>query len=504
MAASLPPIVRPRPPSRLLHGVLEALLTSRWVLVCAIVVGYWAHLHFSERIGHHDGLGDDGVYFAKPALEGLSVVWEKKIDGYYLQRVLPSLLVRGVYRLLHVEVTIPRVVSGFQTENLCLVALSAYLYTRVAQRLAISPFARTAGGLCIFVSFGVAKWTVFDPVLTDLWAFAIGWIYLVAWLERRPWLIASTALVGAFCWPSALQTGVVLLLGLGFGEPVDAGAEPAPFRLHLVVGGLAAALYLRFAWPAIHTYAPPNGPAKPEAWCLIPALLIGAGALGWGLAHLADDRVYYSPSRWVRALLSWPVFLGVGAWWLSTIALRRYSDGSAFIDIRDLWAITAYTSAAKPGVFLLAHVLFFGPLLLVCCLRCASIMGQIRNTGAGAVAVVAMLVVLGLNSESRRLYLLVPFVLPFAIVELERCRLSRRAWGWLVALSAFGSKVWLQIDTDLTRTSSLEGPGQTLFMTSGPWMSWSSYLWQGLFVFAAAFWLHRELHSSEASASPAP
>ncbi|MBK7397821.1 MAG: hypothetical protein IPJ34_16365 [Myxococcales bacterium] len=429
MAASLPPIVRPRTPSRLFPGVFETLLTSRWVLVCAIVVGYWAHLHFSERIGHHDGLGDDGVYFAKPALEGLSVVWEKKIDSYYLQRVLPALLVRGVHRLLHLEVTIPRVVSGYQTENLCLVALSAYLYTRVAQRLAISPFARTAGGICIFLSFGVAKWTVFDPVLTDLWAFAIGWIYLVAWLERRPLLIASTALVGAFCWPSALQTGIVLLLGLGFGEPVDAGAEPAPFRLHLLVGGLAAVLYLRFAWPVMLTYSPPNGPAKPEAWCLIPALLIGAGFLGWGLGQLADDRVYYQPSRWMRALFSWPLLLGVGAWWLSTVVLRRYSDGSAFIDIRDLWAITVYTSAAKPGVFLLAHVLFFGPLLLVCGLRGASIMGQIRSTGAGAVAVVAMLLVLGLNSESRRLFLLIPFVLPFAIVELESGAASHAARG---------------------------------------------------------------------------
>jgi hypothetical protein len=235
----------------------------------------------------------------------------------------------------------------------------------------------------------------------------------------------------------------------------------------------------------------------------MPALGTAGVAIALGIGALGDDASFYRPTRWLRAVFSWPTLLAAGIWFGTSRLHRRYSDGPAFIGLEDLWTVTVQTTAHKPAVAPLSHIVFFGPLCLLFFLRGRSIARRMQVAGAGVVAIAALTVLLATNSESRRLFQLSPFVLAFAVAELDRLRLSTRALWALAAWAAFGSKVWLQAETN-TRIDLLSWPAQSLFMSIGPWMSWQAYLWQGLFVVLAGRWLWGEIHSSRISATAPP
>jgi hypothetical protein len=467
---------------------------------------YWVCCTYGEHIAIADGLGHDGQAYADFATRGLRVVANRELDSYRIQRVVPSLAVWLAHRAARSTPTTESIVSAFMLMNVALVAAAVWCWTRVARRLRLSGSGRAYGAALLFGCFGVAKFTSYIPVLTDVWALALGFVFLVCYLERRPLLLALATLVGTFCWPSATHVGVVLLFGLGFREPEAAAVRPAPLRLDLAAAAVCALGYAWFArWLSWTPYEPGNGVPKLEDTTLRLGIVLGAAFVAVAVARLANHATLWSPTRWLRAVLSVHALMAAGVWLLARFAARRWASGGIIYDERDFLDCTVYTSLVRPGVFALAHALFFGPLVLCLYLRWRSIARRVHESGIGLTLVAALAIPFALNSESRRLFLLAPLLLPFVVAELDEIDLDRRAWVSLLALGLAGSKLWIRVHPDL-ETQLLAWPSQSYFMTMGPWMSWGSFLWQGAIAVASLVWLRSLLrpHSSRISASPPP
>src|SRR2546423_1827806 len=93
--------------------VLVALLIA--TLCCAFV----------ERVSVHDGFGWDGVNYANWARDFKNEVFFKKLSPYYVQRILPSAIVGGSLRLLHIPRTETAILTAFSVYAAALMTLIA-------------------------------------------------------------------------------------------------------------------------------------------------------------------------------------------------------------------------------------------------------------------------------------------------------------------------------------------------------------------------------------------
>ena len=146
--------------------------------------------------------------------------------------------------------------------------------------------------------------------------------------------------------------------------------------------------------------------------------------------------------------------------------------------------LTAWTSVVMPLQFLLAHIVYFGPvsiLLLVSWRSVATLMAQGRG---GLLLGLGLTALLSLNSESRYLANLWPMVVPFVAKHFDG-RISRRQLMVLLASGLLFSKVWLLIGAPASAIPDF--PAQRYFMSQGPWMSPLSYLIQSAAVLLLVF-----------------
>ena len=141
------------------------------------------------------------------------------------------------------------------------------------------------------------------------------------------------------------------------------------------------------------------------------------------------------------------------------IIIHLLAKGESNFDLQALIVQTSLRAIAKPIVFLEAHFIYFGPIALF---------------------IIFSLIILSLNSESRYMITLLPFVsFPICLI-LEKYNLKKSA-GWLFAFaSIIISRFWLtinvpSIEQEFIAENFLEFPAQRYFMNSGSWQNWTTY-----------------------------
>jgi hypothetical protein len=131
--------------------------------------------------------------------------------------------------------------------------------------------------------------------------------------------------------------------------------------------------------------------------------------------------------------------------------------------------------------FLVAHTLYFGPVVLVALLGWRAVGRTIGEFGPAPVLLLALALVLSLDSESRHLVNLVPLVVPFVAKAVDEQRPSTKAVAGFAVWSLLVSKAWLVIGSDTS----------LYFLTEGPWMTHAQYAVQGALLLLVAAWLAR-------------
>lgn len=467
------------------------VLPPRTDVPIAIVVSafYLLLTLFSEKITACNGFGDDGCAYGTWALDFPRFAFQQKLGSYAIQRSLPSLVAWGALKLLHVRHTPAAVVAAFQGMNVVMMFIGTLAWTKIARILHIRAVTALFGTLALFGTYGILKFTTWYPVLGDLWGYALGFVCLYAYLSRRLVLLVAAALIGAFSWPSLFPPAVLLVF---FWQSRE---EPtrAPARLHHVVGVAAGIGWALLCLSLVRQrYWPPSVTAVETMPQLVRLSILVAGAYWYfALRRLADYGAFYRPLFYWQALSRPSGVLAV----MLLLAVQWFQRKASVPEVAgaETWfKFTVISTTWKPGIFLLAYAVYFGPMILIVLLRWREVSALLARHGAGLVSATVLGTVFGVDCEERHGYTFLALVMPFAFKVLDDLELDLRTVTKLAIASAVFSKLWITLPPYPTGPS-WDYPAQTVFLSQGPWMSNMMYLVQGTVVVLLGVWMHRAL-----------
>ncbi len=485
-----------------------------WLIALAGLLA-WASFAFGERIAIRDGLGWEGEMYWNWVKDLRHEVFDVGIDAYCIQRILPSAILHYSFRLFHVQPTIVNTLRGFATLNLLSIMAVAYFWCATANHLRISTRGKWLGFIGLFLNYAVLKCSGYYVVMTDMPAFASGAAMAYCYLTRRRVGLWAATIVGAMLWPTQLYIGTVLSLfpkrsatdGTN-SRPADitgpTAIRPSPWHLNIILAGLAGLYWLLWSSYACNRIQIPLwGGLWPIKSLLTLSLAISGVWVVLALKSLLNDRqLYRLPTRvslnWtVGAIVTLLVAVGVkgGLQWLST------RPGYMGLPV---YAYTIGISAvAKPGLFIVSHLVYYGPFWMLAAVFWPSICREIqRQHGLGLVLVTAIGVCHALDAESRHLIYLLPLMMPFVVRAIDR----KIEWTTanmlaLATLCVLASKCWLIVGGPFTDNANLF-PDQYYWMNVGAFMADQTYLWQlAACAIAAVIVYHGYLRNRRSAAS---
>jgi hypothetical protein len=442
-----------------------------------------------ERIPFNNGLGWDGAIYAQWARNFHQEAFETGIDAYRIQRILPAAITHYTLRALGMTLSDKHIINCFAAINIISITLVAMFWVRIADRLAISTRGKWLGFTALFLNYAVLKNTSFNPVLTDMPAYAVSAGLVWAYLAQRQFALFVLTALGAFVWPTLIYIGAILIL-FPRNPHRDRQTAPAPFQFNLLGAGLLT-LYigLGITYVLLQLNGPVFGFLEPIAPVVRLSVAIAIVYVFFGSRRLLDNAALYDLRRW----LSWSQFGTLVALVVMIVAIKAIQAG--LTDRPGYMAFSVYLltvgvgTVAKPGVFLVAHVAYFGPWLLLTAMFWKPICALIHQHGVGLTLAVLAGVLHGLDSESRHAIYLVPMLVPFLAKATDSLGWQTTTYVVFAAVSAFGSKVWLTIKGTFLDNAFMY-PDQLYWMHHGPFMSHAMYLAQGAALLAAGVWIY--------------
>lgn len=465
------------------------LRRANGLMILAVVAIQFVNIRFAEKLPVNEGLGWDGRIYGRLAAEFPGAIAKRTLDPYYSRRTLPSMLVHYGLRLYGKEMTPGRIVRAFGWLNLLGLALVAFAWGRISDDLRLAPSGKWLGWMSLFMNFSVLKHNAYYPVLTDTTAMAIASLMVLAYLRRWSAALPALSVIGFFTWPTLVWTGLSLFVLETW--PV----LPVPQRSRRSVWLAAAAALAVTAMAAdVHYrigYRHDGAPVW-EQWVPVSLAMLGA-YLFLALRPLAETALaiarQFPASRAfaVRIMISAVLIMSCGA-----LADGIATENPSEIFSEGLARVVLATGIKKPGVFLLGHIIWFGPGLLLALFGWEACCREASCRGAGFPIILSGGLLLAGAAESRYLTTLLPFFVPFIVLEVERRRLPMSFYAAFSAVSLAFSKVWLQINPGVDHSSNayMQFPWQKFFGNVGYFMGDSMYLAQAATVLVVALWLY--------------
>ena len=479
------------PPSSGKHPTIAALapwlrrfLASDWCLVLAVLSVSLTCFVLAERVPVGNGFGWDGVLYGNWARDFRQEVAVKQVNTYYIQRVLPSAVIHYSLRGLGIPLTDANILAAFGVYACVLLTLMAGCWCRVAHELRIGLAGKWLGFAAFFLNYIALKYVFYCPASTDINAYALGLAMLFCYLQGRTCWLAAFTLLGAFCWPLCVHAGAIMLI---FPRSTQSPAPPvtavplqfgaALLLTSIVALGILIPLQepptLRTVFVQPEYITPYRSALSLSVAICLTYVFLGSLFL-FGSGCLFSPRFLFSARRVITTLL---VVLGIVVVRYAQTQMSRQQPVDSYTV---LLAQTAHTAIVRPGIFLVTHIAFYGPVFILAGLLWRSTCRQMQEHGGPALTLCVLIgLVLSLNSQSRYFLNLFPLLIPFVIKAAEQLNGGRRQLGCFVVISLLVSKVWFTINTGPFHGRLHEFPDQGLFMNHGPWISPTMYVVQG-------------------------
>jgi hypothetical protein len=470
--------------------------TSRWTsssLLLVLTTGLitTATAIWGEKITLNDGLGWDGATYA---------AWTRDFPGYVIGgkigpngaiRVLPSGIVHYGLRAFGLALTNRNIIRAFTIMNAGLLIVVAWLWCQIARELELSLSGRWLGAACLFGNFALLKVTPYYPVLTDVFAMALSAALLLCYLRGNQIAGALLTFTGAFVWPGLLAQGIILQVfprprsDVARSEPCTAATPLAAvigIGLFTVLAGFMLSHGFAYHTPWLDRAVATLGDSTKDQ----RRALVAAAGLGVYLflifKQLLNRRVYFRPGFWPTGLnfgaaLVMIAFL-CGRYWL----LTRWPQGRVNYTAPEMLCLLAHVAVRLPSLSLVAHVVYFGPVVILTIIHWPAIAGELHRHGPALVLATGFGLLLAMDPESRHVIHLLPLLVPFVLKAMEGPRWSVLATSAFLLISLVGSRLWYTIGGAPDTGHFGEFPAQNFFMVLGPWMSVSMYFVQGAAV----------------------
>jgi hypothetical protein len=447
-----------------------------------IIVASYLTLYFfiGERVPVNGGLGFDG-YFYGHLSQNIPGMLAERIPLYFVDRILPSLIVWCAAALIHVDLSeVSRVVAAFHLYNSVLLVAGALAWVRLSRVLKLSGEVATIGAACLFLNWIVAKQFLYFVVQTDTTAFALGIVAALCLIEKRLFLFTIAAFVASFAFKTVMEMATPLMVFST--KPADRNNSAWGKRLAvtaaIVLGTVPLYLVL------ILGYRMPTSSAQVELATLPISTVIFSGYLyylyryGFEYISLSSLKVSYKNSLMFTSMWVLRLFI----LWMLT---RYFVSDQAIFSLRTFLFGSFESAVAKPGVFIVAHVASFGPSFVLLLFFLPQVMKVAASYSVGAVFFVLGSLTLGICAETRILAFAYPLLVTFLCQALQGFAPTRRFTVIFLICSLVLSRLYLPLNElgmrsvptgILTDVSQLtEFPWQWFFMNVGPYMQWPGY-----------------------------
>lgn len=456
-------------------------------VIILLLLGYAAfQISFGGLISEIEGLGGDGTIHVTLAGRMGEAIEARDATAYEYRHLLPYVTVSAVFKALGLQydpiLGRPAIILAHRLQNLFFLSLAIFLWGRSLEKLGVSRAVRWLSYPLLLLNFAFTQMPVYHPCNGDSTQFLFGVLMLYAFLHERLLLLAAVGLLSYFVRPGADLYGLALL---AFGA-VSAARRLPPTR-HLASFAAGAVTLLVLVIAVLYFKAPRRvitiqPPVEFLSFVSVPimATLVFAGLYQlWkniSLRQLWSLRLVPVAAFLVGALV---VRLAVGA------VAKPHGDVTNELYI--LITGVAY-ACSKPAASLVAHMVYFGPVVILCCLLWPRVCRAVEAQGLGMVGLFTVAFMLGLHSESRLLTTPFPFFVAMTCVALEGLRLPRYFPALCVGSGALLSKFWLAMGAG-TPWNPQEYPDLLYWINQGPWMPTSMYVIQGalLLILAAIF-----------------
>lgn len=406
---------------------------------------------------------------------------EEPLDKYRGRRILPSFALHYVLRAIHVSATTANVILAFAVLNIALLLVAVVWWLNAADELWIGLNGKWLGVVGLIVSYANLKMPLYYPALTDTAAFATGAACMLFYLKRRTVALWVAAFVGGFIWPTITYFGFLLL---AFPREDERPARRGPRRLDLALAlGIAVAAALAMELLLYSGYEIEATPVHPMLRVRHLSVVLACAYLFFGLRPLLDSGALWQ-SLQPRAFFARRAFLAASLMLLcNEVVVGVIAPRPSTLTMREYLSNTLLSAVVQPLTFYLAHVLYFGPILLFLPFVWPRVAARVRELGPGAIACVGAAVFLSLNSESRLLINVLPLVVLLLVPSLEQVIASWPRWATFASLTFVCSKVWLPMDRTLSVPYVGDIEWWSLYVSSrGPWIDHSTYLIQLLIL----------------------
>lgn len=436
---------------------------EHWPIVM-LLVAYACHallnILFGERILVKGGLGWDGEIYYFIAQDFMSLWRSQTFDSYYIQRIVPSLVVKAMHGVAGTEHSYELTGTYFGLLNLVSMLGGAMLLLAALRDVPVR-WKWMAAVFALF-SFGAMKHPYYYPILTDSFAFLLGAAMLWAYLRKRQVLLALISLVGAFTFPSILMMALPLMVV----KETERGQHPStPMDCLLVVFLLLLITAIALLGPAFNG-GMPFGTVQPSRIMVLVALpfaLLLVVALWWNVGIVSRIRASLATID-RKGLVLWAVFF------LFVAVCKLWTKPSPFTLSYFALHSVAY-GVVQPAVWLVAHIIYFGPVFLLMLFFWKKVQRTLVLLPLPLFWCAMFTFMLMWRSESRTLIAGLPFILYIVVLAMKD--ISVKAWQQvaMLLLALALSKIWFPINEGAMTGDFLQFPMQRYFMHFGPWMS---------------------------------
>jgi hypothetical protein len=477
---------------------------TNWLMVGAILAVGVANLLWAEIIRVGGGFGWDGQLYGTLAQTFPEALQGRTINAYYLQRLLPSAIVHYGLRISGCSASIPDVVRGFEILNLCCLGLIALAWGNLADRLGLGWRGKWFGFIAFFCNFHFLKHGAYCPVSTDTPAFTVALLMLAAYLKDRLWELTALTLLGSFVWPLLIYLGAGLMI---FPRGAIVSRDERRPWSYLFAAALSAAAAGSAAYLYFIGHFRPDGSPVVAPLILISLLLLGIYLFLATRPLLAgcfftDLKLQLTLRRLSRVALAGCIVLAV-SWVVVHCASGVESPTTGYgYNLKE----TLIRGIVRPLNFLLAHVLFYGPIVILAVFFWRRCCAHVLQAGRGLALALLAGVILSVNSESRRECLIfIPLLVPYVVKAVDECAPGRWFYVMFGLISLLYSKVWLSVNAQLRPEDAAYQafPWQKFFGSIGCWMSTEMYLLQGAITVGVAALLYTALFKGRGRAAAA-
>ncbi len=445
------------------------------ILLIGILIAIYAGNRAFEQIPVNNGYGWDGKHYANLTVHFEEMAAQKLIDSYQYQRVFTPALIYYSCKWFGISLTESSVLSVYGYYNLIMLTIGAFLYFGWCNRLKMSKPVEIAGFAALFFNYFVLKNTPYYPILTDSTAFVFG-ILLIYWVTTQniigKWLIA---MIGPLVFPLFPLVTLPLVL---FTKGNSFTSLTQRIKLFTIFKWIGTAVFL-IASILVVLFPQSVLPEKYQMHfniLLIPISVLCVVVYSWFLFEKFQTT---QPLR-TESPGSFPLFpLGIILlYWAfgKYLILNNSIPEEGFTPMVFGLNIVQQT-LDFPFSWMLAHLTYFGPAILVLILWGRTLFQQLFQQTDGIILFAFISLLLMMGSESRQFIYCWPFWVSMTLPLFSSIKLSMPQAIAFAVLCLIQSKCWFPINVEgnFADYDYAHFPEQRYFMNHGPFMSDTSY-----------------------------